>query len=65
MPAAKWSVIAEYVWLLQHVAAAERRFLVFGQDREVPQRWLARFRPLIGDVEFFFLDDSRHLTQLA
>jgi hypothetical protein len=65
VPAAKWSVIAEYVWLLQHVAAAEKRFLVFGQDREVPQRWLVRFRPLIGDVEFFFLDDSSHLTQLA
>jgi hypothetical protein len=65
VPSAKWSVIAEYVWLLQHVGAAERRFLVFGQDRDVPQRWLARFRPLIADVEFFLLDDSSHLTQLA
>jgi hypothetical protein len=55
-PAAKWSTIAEYVWLLQNVAAAERRFMVFGLHREVPTRWLQRFRPLIGDVEFWFLD---------
>jgi len=65
VPAAKWSVIAEYVWLLQHVGGADRRFLVFGQDREVPQRWLKRFRPLIGDVEFFFLAANGALTQLA
>jgi hypothetical protein len=64
VPAAKWSVIAEYVWLLQHVGA-DRRFLVFGQDREVPQRWLTRFEPLIGEVEFYFLAERDGLSRLA
>lgn len=59
VPAAKWSVIAEYVWLLQHVKDAKRRFIVFGQDRQVAQRWLVRFRPLTEGVEFYFLDGEQ------
>jgi hypothetical protein len=58
VPAAKWSVIAEYVWLLQHIATAETRFIVFGQDREVPERWLKRFRPLAVGVQFYFLPEN-------
>lgn len=52
IPAAKLSVISEYVWLLQQAEGADRRFLIFGQDREVPERWLVRFRPLLDGVEF-------------
>jgi DNA-binding GntR family transcriptional regulator len=57
-PAAKLSVIAEYVWLLQNHQGASRRFLVFGQDRAVPERWLSRFAPLLDGVEFWFLDGN-------
>lgn len=57
VPAAKWSTIAEYVWLLQHVPSAERRFMVFGLDIEVAARWLVRFRGLCEGVEFYFLDN--------
>jgi hypothetical protein len=57
-PAAKWSVIAEYVWLLQHLVGAQTRFIVFGQDREVPVRWLKRFGPLATDIEFYFLPSN-------
>ncbi|MGO9180142.1 MAG: hypothetical protein ACLQBX_11780 [Candidatus Limnocylindrales bacterium] len=63
IPAAKLSVIAEYVWLLQHVEHAQRRFLVFGHDRAVPERWLRRFRPMLDGVEFWFLDEK--LARLA
>ncbi|HTW07310.1 MAG TPA: hypothetical protein VME46_07360, partial [Acidimicrobiales bacterium] len=62
-PAAKWSVIAEYVWLLQHLEQADRRFLVFGQDREVPERWLARYQPLLAGVELWYL--GKDLIRLA
>lgn len=58
VPAAKWSTIAEYVWLLQHVQSADCRFMVFGLDREVAARWLHRFRPLTHDVAFYFFDGS-------
>jgi hypothetical protein len=63
IPAAKLSVIAEYVWLLGHVPAA-RRFIVFGQDRAVPSRWLKRFAPLLNGIEFWFLEGTS-LDRLA
>lgn len=51
-PAAKWQGISEYVWLLQKVKA-DKLFMVFGQDVEVPERYLKRMRPLIAPVEFY------------
>ena len=59
VPAAKWSTISEYVWLLQQVKA-EKVFIVFGNDVEVVERYLVRFEPLIRPVEFYFLDGSGH-----
>jgi hypothetical protein len=64
IPAAKLSVVAEYVWLLSLLEGVERRFLVFGRDRAVPERWLRRFSPLLDGVEFYFLDDD-DLIKLA
>src|SRR5215467_7021347 len=49
---AKNQAIAEYIWLLQKVEA-EKRFLVFGRDIEVAQRYLNRVRNLISLVEFY------------
>ncbi len=53
-PPAKFSVIAEYVWLLEKTNA-DRRFLVFGNDRRVPEEWLRRYAHLKENVEFYFL----------
>jgi hypothetical protein len=39
---AKFSIIAEHVWLLEKTGAANK-FLVFGNDIEVPKRWLDRY----------------------
>lgn len=64
VPAAKFSTISEYVWLLQNVPNAGHRFLVFGRDRAVPIRWLARFARLAEDVAFYFLDDDGRLIDL-
>lgn len=63
LPPAKFSVIAEHVWLLEKTGA-KHKFLVFGNDREVPVRWLARFGHLCGDVKIYFLSDDRHLENL-
>jgi hypothetical protein len=60
VPAAKWSTIAEYVWLLQFTQALHK-FMVFGRDRSVPKRWLNRHRSLIDDVQFYFYD-HKHKT---
>jgi hypothetical protein len=63
LPPAKFSAIAEYVWLLEKIKA-NRRFLVFGHDRRVPEEWLKRHGHLVKDVAFFFLDDSGVLHKL-
>lgn len=53
LPPAKFSVIAEHVWLLEKTAAREK-FLVFGNDREVPVLWLKQYGGLVASVAFSF-----------
>jgi len=62
-PPAKFSTIAEHVWLLEKTEA-EVKFLVFGNQIEVPQLWLKKYGDLVRDVQFFFLDDSGNITKL-
>ena len=64
LPPAKFSAIAEYVWLLEKTGAPTR-FLLFGNDRRVPELWLKRFGNLVSGVAFFFLDDDGTLEQLT
>jgi hypothetical protein len=56
-PAAKWSTIAEYVWLLEKTRA-RHKFIVFGQDKEVPIRWLKRFGSLTK-INFYFFGNNK------
>jgi len=62
-PPAKFSIIAEHVWLLEKTSA-ERKFLVFGNDRRVPEQWLARYGALVETVQFYFLDHQGELDPL-
>lgn len=55
IPPAKFSMISEYVWLLEKVSAIHK-FLVFGNDHRVPIEWLKRYGHLVADVVFFFLN---------
>lgn len=63
LPPAKFSVIAEHVWLLEKTNA-KKKFLVFGNDIEVPRLWLARYGKLVKAIAFYFLSDSGDLTDL-
>lgn len=63
LPPAKFSVIAEHVWLLEKTDA-KRKFLVFGNDRRVPEKWLERYGDLVSDVAFYFLSDDGQLETL-
>jgi hypothetical protein len=64
LPAAKFSIVAEHIWLLEK-SGASTTFLVFGNQREVPERWLARYGELASSVAFFFLSEDGTLEQLA
>jgi hypothetical protein len=64
LPPAKFATIAEHVWLLEKTGAPTT-FLVFGNDREVPARWLARYGNLVTGVAFYFLADDGRLVLLT
>ena len=63
LPPAKFAVIAEHVWLLEKTSA-RHKFLVFGNDRRVPQMWLAKYEQCVSGVNFYFLTQQGEIEQL-
>ena len=66
VPAAKFDNITAYIWFLEHTKG-QRKFLIFGRDIEIPQRWLKNKRSNKGsltNVEFYFLHDTGKLEKL-
>ncbi len=64
LPPAKFSIIAEHVWLLEKTGAPTA-FLVFGNDRQVPALWLRRYSNLVSGISFYFLSDDGVLELLG
>jgi hypothetical protein len=64
LPPAKFSIIAEHVWLLEKCTEARHRLLVFGNERQVPVEWLKRYGGLARSVQFFFLTRGGQLEPL-
>lgn len=63
LPPAKFSIIAEHVWMLEKTEAPQK-FLVFGNDRRVPQLWLKKYGSLVDSVKFFFIAEDGNVEQL-
>lgn len=63
LPPDMFATIAEHVWLLEKTAASAQ-FLVFGNDRVAPLRWLERYGALAKSVRFYFLSDEGTLEVL-
>ncbi len=63
-PPAKMMEIAGHVWLLEKTPAS-RRFLVFGNQIEVANLWLARYGVLATPVEFYFLGPTGKIDRLT
>lgn len=65
LPPAKFATIAEHVWLLEKTEA-KHKFLIFGNDKRVPEEWLKRYGELVDGVDFFFYavdkDKIEHLN---
>lgn len=62
-PPAKFSAIAEHVWLLERTSASQL-FLVFGNNRRVPEQWLDRYGHLVRGIAFYFLTNDGVLEKL-
>ena len=63
LPPAKFSVIAEHVWMLEKTDAWIK-FLVFGNDQRVPEEWLKRYGSLVNSVGFYFLTRDGEIVPL-
>ena len=63
LPPAKFSAIAEHVWLLEKTET-RKPFLVFGREKQVPEWWLERYGSIRSNVAFFFLTDEGRLEVL-
>lgn len=64
LPPAKFATIAEYVWLLEKTGADDK-FLVFGNQRAVPEEWLKRYGHLLDGVDFYFIDSAGRVEKLS
>lgn len=62
-PPAKMMEITGHVWLLEKVNA-KTRFLVFGNQREVPEKWIEKYGDYKQNVDFYFLDKKGNLEKL-
>ena len=62
-PPAKFSIIAEHVWLLEKTKA-RCGFLVFGHNRSVPSKWLEKYGHLLERVAFLFIGDDGQIEIL-
>lgn len=51
----KFSSISEYVWILENLNS-ENKFIVFGGNKQVPLKWVSKFRSLVKDVKIYFFD---------
>lgn len=63
LPPAKFMEIAGHVWLLEKTGAGHK-FLVFGNQREVPERWLKKYGAIVKGVGLYFLSDEGSLECL-
>lgn len=59
-----FSPIAERVLPLEKTGAPTT-FLVFGNDRQVPNLWLERYGSFLSNVTFYFLTDGGQVEELA
>lgn len=63
LPPAKFMEIAGHVWLLEKTKA-RKQFLVFGNQREVPEKWLKKYRAVVKGVEIYFISCDGKLERL-
>jgi len=63
LPPAKFATISEHVWFLENTYA-DRKFLVFGNDRRVPMEWLRRWGRFLRGIDFYFLEPDGELSVL-
>lgn len=63
-PSAKFSVLNEYVWLLQKLAPHWKKFIVIGNDESLVRKYVQEYSPWLEDVTIYFSDGHDKLITI-
>jgi len=68
VPAAQFSAISEYIWLMEKLEQSSgrkwRKFIVGLGNREIFEKYVKNYNPWLGDVEIYFIDEDKNLEIL-
>ena len=67
-PAAEFSAISEYIWLMEKLEQSSgrkwRKFIVGLGNKEVFEKYVKLYNPWLGDTEIYFIDQDKNLEIL-
>jgi len=67
-PSAKFSILNEYVWLMQLVEKFDKKhwkkLFVIGEDLEMSKKYINEFDPWLSDIEFYFFSKEIGLKKI-
>jgi len=67
-PAAQFSTISEYVWLMEKLEQSSgkkwRKFIVGLGNRETFVKYAKQYGPWLGDIEIYFIDENGKLETI-
>ena len=63
-PSAKFSILNEYVWLLQKLPNSWKKFLVIGTDSNLVKKYVREYKPWLENITIFYSDGKSILNKI-
>jgi len=63
-PSAKFSILNEYIWLLQKLPNEWVRFIVIGTDETLARKYVNEYLPWLENVTIYFSDGKEKLITI-
>ncbi len=68
VPAAQFSAISEYIWLMEKLERSSKRkwrkIIVGLGNKEIFEKYVKNYNPWLGDIEIYFIDEEKNLEIL-
>lgn len=67
-PSAKFSILNEYVWLMQLLEKFDntkwKKLFVIGEDLEMIKKYIIEFEKWLGDIEFYYYSEQTGIKKI-
>ena len=67
-PSAKFSILNEYVWLMQLLEQFDgskwKKLFVVGEDLEMIKKYITEFEKWLGDIEFYYYSEGTGIKKI-